>query len=327
MSKNERLNVVEQISLDDAFGEYIAQITIKGLAPRTIKDHRTNFRYFKQFLSLKKKKITYVHEVTKKLCTDYVLYMMEEKVKYDDHQTIETDQTGLSIGTINIRLRSLRAQFNFYVKEGFIEVSPFQDIKPIKEDESEIKFLESQEYRALLKATDRKTFSGYRDYVLLTLLIDFGSRIGETIRLNIDNINFENCYITFPGTITKNKKARVLPISDRMVFLLKRLIDRNKEINDESIALFLSSNGNRLNDSSFRTNLYSYKEKAGLKKRVTPHIFRHTFCVSYLRNGGDLDTMMEISGHKHYKSAKVYLKYIPEVLREKMAKHSPLSER
>lgn len=327
MNKNESLNVVEHITLDDAFSEYIAQITIAGLASRTIKDHQTHFRYFKQYLSLKKKKVTYLHEVTKKLCKDYVLYMKTEKVKYDDHQTIKTDQKGLSIGTINIRLRSLRAQFNFYVNEGFIEVSPFQDIKPLKEDESEIKFLEPQEYRALLKAPDRKTFSGFRDYVILTLLIDYGSRIGETVRLNIDNINFENRYIIFPGTITKNGHTRILPISDRMVFLLKRLIEWNKKINNESIALFLSSNGNRLKDSSFRTNLYNYKKKAGIQKRVTPHIFRHTFCVSYLRNGGDLDTMMEIAGHRNYKSAKKYLTYAPEVLREKMAKHSPLSER
>lgn len=327
MKVNTNTNTNTYITLDDAFSEYIAQITILGFAPRTIKDHQTHFKYFKQFLSLKKKKITYLHEVTKKLCRDYVLYMKAEKVKFDDHQTIKTDTKGLSIGTINIRIRSLRAQFNFYVKEGFIEVSPFQDIKPSEKNEPEIKFLESQEYLSLLKAPDRKTFSGYRDYVLLTLLIDFGSRIGETVRLNIDNINFDQRYITLPGTITKNGHTRVLPISDRMVFLFKRLIEWNKKINDESIALFLSINGTRLKDSSFRSNLYNYKTKAGIQKRVTPHTFRHTFCVTYLRNGGDLDTMMKISGHEHYESAKKYLTYAPEVLRDKMAEHSPLRER
>jgi integrase/recombinase XerD len=326
MKKDKNTTIVNNITLDDAFSEFLAQKTIAGLSLRTINDHKTHYRYFQHFLSVKKKKVTFLHQVTKKLCQDYVLYMKTEKVKYDDHQTINTDQQGLSISTMNIRIRSLRAQFNFYVKEGFIKVSPFQDITPLKVDESEIKFLETQEYCALLRIPDRKTFSGFRDYVLLTLLIVFGGRIGETLRLNIDNINFDNRYITLPGTITKNDHSRILPISDRMVFLLKRLIEWNTKINDESIALFLSSNGNRLKDSSFRYNLNTYKEKAGLQKRVTPHVFRHTFCVSYLRNGGDLDTMMEIAGHISYESAKKYLIFVPEILREKMVKHSPLSE-
>jgi integrase/recombinase XerD len=110
-----------------------------------------------------------------------------------------------------------------------------------------------------------------------------------------------------------------------VAFLLKRLIEWNKEINDEAFYIFLSSRtGERLKEDDFRDRLNKYKKEAGINKDVTPHILRHFFCVDFLRNGGDTRSMMDIIGQSTLTAAEKYTRFNTSILREKKAKHSPL---
>lgn len=102
---------------------------------------RAHFDYFKSFLVRKRKNITYISDVKKRVCQEYISFMKNEKVKYDDHKAIDSDEQGLKPSTINIRISSLKAQFNFYEEEGYIEKSPWSGIKKLKVDEGKIKFL------------------------------------------------------------------------------------------------------------------------------------------------------------------------------------------
>lgn len=316
-----------KIKLDDAFEEYVFQKKIGGERERTIKDHIKHLNYFKEYFKRLKKDIIYLEQIDKKLCQNYILYMMEEKVLWDDHKHIKSDKKGLSPSTINIRTNSLKAQFNFYVTEGYIQDTPWRGIKKLEVDETDTKFLNEKDFSLLLKAPDRKTYHGFRDYCLLNILIDKGPRITETIDLTLDDINLDELYIKFPAPSTKDREFRIVPISKRLGFLLKQLIKLNAEINDEAFHIFLSSKtGKKLDVSGFRENLSKYSKKAGLKESVTPHQLRHTFCVNYLRKGGDTRSMMEFTGHSTPQAAEKYTRFETSILREKMDKHSPLSQ-
>ncbi|WP_227936015.1 tyrosine-type recombinase/integrase [Alkalihalobacillus deserti] len=268
-----------KVKLEDAFQEFLFQKDLEGCKKRTIDDHKTHFYYFLKYLARKKKKLTYVSDVTEEVCKKYIHFMKKEKVKWDDHKTIEKSEMGLEHSTINIRITSLKAQFNFYKTERYIKQSPWGDIKKLKVDQPKIKFLSKEDYSKLLKAPDRSTFVGYRDYVILNILLDNGPRIYVTLNISIEDINLEDGYILYPGEVTKNRRFRVVTMDKRIAFLLKQLLELNKQVNDQAFHIFLSSNGEKLHNSSFRSNLNEYRKRSGIKVSVTPHICRHTFCV------------------------------------------------
>ena len=130
--------------------------------------------------------------------------------------------------------------------------------------------------KALLKQTNRRTYAGFRNYVLIFLLLDTEMRIGEFLGLRVDAIDLMGNIISLKAHETKGKRARQIPFSQKTNRLIRQLLVDIEDFNSEY--LFLTVYGDRLGQQRFRNRLKEYGENAEIEGvRVSPHTCRHTF--------------------------------------------------
>lgn len=311
--------------LSKAYDQFKVAKELEGCRPRTLKDHDEHFKYLMNFCNVKNIKITYLDEVTIPLCRSYIDYMKNEKGKWDNHKFIESNQKGLSETTINIRLRSLKTQFNFYVADGYIDKNPWNSIKFLRTDEDKIQSLSEVHIKKLFKVPDKRTFVGFRNYVIMSLLLDTGLRINELLSLKERDIDFQKGIIHIQARIAKSRVGRSVPISENSINLLMRLIKENSILENRGPELFLSVTGNRLSDSDVRRFLREYRKKAKIEDiKVYPHLFRHTFAKHYILSGGDPFTLQGILGHKTMEMVRLYIQMNEDDLKNQHDHYSPL---
>src|SRR5690606_35015157 len=119
-----------------------------NLQERSIKDHECSFRYFKKYVFKYKQTIKTLNDVTYQDIQDYITYLREEKIKWDDHPDFlkrvqeKGTQVGLEAGTVNKRLRDLKAQFNFWHKHNYIENNVASEVKLLKQKNKSLNLTE-----------------------------------------------------------------------------------------------------------------------------------------------------------------------------------------
>ena len=170
-----------------------------------------------------------------------------------------------------------------------------KSIKNVTEDEEQIEVLTVDELNALLRIPNQREYSGFRDYVLMTVLLDGMTRISETLALQVSNIDFQSQIIMIQAKNTKSRKARIIPIQKQTAQLLKELIAENEEF--ETNYVFVTNCGEQMKSNHFRKRLKAYGEKAGITKNVHPHLFRHTGATMFLESGGDIRHLQMLLGH------------------------------
>lgn len=314
-----------EILIDDAFKEFKTVKSIEGLRDRTLKDHKDQHRYFNEFLSLRFPDIQYLSEITVSICRAYILYLKDEKCKWETHQHIKTHPEGLSNSTINIRLRALKAQYNFYAKEGYISSSPWEGIKLLKSDQKKLEVFSKEQFLKLLSIPNRKTFAGFRNYVLMITLLDTGLRMSELLSLKEHNIDLEGSIIWLGSSKAKVRSGRPIPISARTLHLIHDLMKENTVLPQWDGTLFISVSGLPLCDSSVRQFLKKYAGDAGIETvRVSPHTFRHTFGTHFILNGGDPFSLMKILGHSTIEMTKKYIQMHTEEIQKQHGQYAPL---
>ena len=310
--------------LDVLFEKFCSALIAENAAAKTVENHRNFFKYFLEYLDMHG--IAHdVRNVTKDLVREYLAWTMREKVKFDGHKfKPESSKTkGLSASSANNRLKTLRVFFKFLEDEGIIEVNEIKEVKYVKDDENEPDILSEDEMRALLKAPDLRRWADFRDYVLMNVLIDCFSRINETLQLKWENVDLSQGLITFRAETTKVRKSRTVPISKRTSRLLAELKKENEDFDSEYV--FLSNYGEPLTANHFRKRLKLHAKRAGITKRVHPHIFRHTSATMALEDGMDSTYLRLILGHTDDRSIRKYIHLSDRSIAEKHAKYTPLN--
>lgn len=157
-------------------------------------------------------------------------------------------------------------------------------------------FVPEQKDLKRLKASFKvETFVGFRDYVASLTLLGTGMRIGELCNLTVNDCMLQDRVLYLKGK-TGN---RAVPITPDLVRLLKAWMKRRTqwESGKDSSYLFTSRKGGRMNENAWAKHFRQHREKHGLA-HITPHTLRHTFCTHYLKNGGNIAKLRNISGHK-----------------------------
>lgn len=148
---------------------------------------------------------------------------------------------------------------------------------------------------------------GYRDYVVFCLVMTTGMRIGEVCFLQIPHLQLTERQIYVP---TEGKTdSRLVPITHEMVALLKGWLRRRPESKqaETSPYVFISKYDPKCTPNGFDQRFRKLRNKYHLPA-VTPHTVRHAFCTYYLRNGGNMERLRNITGHSTYEMLKNYLK-------------------
>ena len=215
--------------------------------------------------------------------------------------------SGKSAATVNRKLASVRAFFNFLMNSSLVSSNPTADIKSPKIERKELEYLTLAEVDKLLETPD-DSIRGIRDKAILEVLYATGIRVSELIEADLDDINIRMGFITCDG---EQSKARIVPLGRPARAALEKYIyeARNAFIKDntEEKALFVNYYGSRLTRQGLWKVLKEYGEKAGIEKKLTPNIMRNSFAVHMLQNGADLKSLQELMGHEDISATQAYL--------------------
>lgn len=323
-SVDEERQVDRDLSPDELFDVFIAAKQAEGRADRTILDHRKNYRYFRQWLDKMYPGIN-PRDLDATVFREWITYLQNEKVAYEGHPTSPQQYVGLAPGTINIRLRSLKCMFKFLHDEGYLETNPTARVKLVRVEDDGVQTFTIQQVKLLLAAPDKRTYAGFRDYVLMLMLLDTGMRINEALKLRHDDVDLKTLSISIAAKISKTRKARHVPISKKTARELARLIAEVKLNFDNIDNVFVSNYGEKYYDNYFRTRLKMYAEKAHIRGvRVSPHTFRHTFAKMFILNGGDPFTLQRILGHSDISMSKRYVTMFADDVKAVHRRATPL---
>ncbi len=215
--------------------------------------------------------------------------------------------SGKSAATVNRKLASIRAFFNYLMQAGLVASNPTADIKSPKIDRKELEFLSIQEVDQLLELPD-DSLKGIRDRAILEVLYATGIRVTELIEANLEDLNMRMGFITCAG---EQSKARIVPLGRPARAALENYIyDVRPQLlkdNKEEKALFVNYYGQRITRQGLWKVLKEYGVKAGLKQQLTPNLIRNSFAVHMLQNGADLKSLQELMGHEDITATQIYL--------------------
>ncbi|RJE90705.1 recombinase XerD [Paenibacillus sp. 1011MAR3C5] len=222
--------------------------------------------------------------------------------------------------TIDKYLRGWRAFFNFMTAEGFILENPYDSVVKYKPEKRIIETFSKPQLKALFAAPDKSKFTGYRDYVLMMLLLDTGVRISEAEGIIIPNINWRERRIKVYG---KGRKERYVPFQKTLEKHLKQYVEI-RELLDHDF-LFVNIDNTSMKVRTMQENIQDYGISAQINGvRVSPHTFRHTMAKMYVMNGGDPLSLQAILGHASLDMVRNYVNLFSNDISRKHERYSPL---
>lgn len=218
--------------------------------------------------------------------------------------------------TQNYYLIALRAFLKFLRKRGIEALSP-ERIELAKVPERSLDLISATELRRLMAAPDKKTLEGKRDSAILELLFSTGLRISELCGLSIDDVDLTRDEFSVRG---KGDKVRVVFLSDTARAAVQDYVKNRKDLDG---ALFVrygrkANDGGdmRLSPRAVQRLLKKYAAAAGITRKVTPHVIRHSFATDLLSNGADLRSVQALLGHANIGTTQVYTHVTDKHLRE-----------
>jgi len=304
-------------TLDQAFELFLSLKKAEGVRSRTFRDYEPLMRQFRRWLIREYPDTVLISDINTGMIRSYVVYLREE------HVNERSGEVGLSPYTVNVRVRFMKAFFNAMFREDIIDANPMNSVKLMKVDEDTFDPLSDEEIERLLAVPDTKEYAQWRDLTAIYLILDTGMRVAEVCGLEMSEIDFKSRTITLPSSKNKNRRPRVLPLSNTVAKMLYELVTESKTYFDKEY-VFLTNAGLQYQPDTFRRRLHMYKEKAGIEKKVTPHGLRHMWTRNFLMNGGNLYVAQRILGHQCLSTTRKYFQMTEEDLRDQHAQFSPI---
>jgi integrase/recombinase XerD len=293
------------LTLDEMFQKFMTAKKTEGLASRTLDEYYNNYGYLKGFLGTDMTN----ENVTTEDFQGYIGYMLHEKE--------------LAPMTVNIRIRNMRAFIRYCNKKGWINEPIHEDFKPIKTPEDTLESFTPGEVMRMLDVIDDSTYTGFRNKVIIYVLLDTLVRISELCAINRKNVNLDTGEIFLEAMDTKTRKARIVPITEPTIELLKEYMEITEDFEDGH--LFLTYDGHEINHATVRIDLRDLGREAGVKKRVSPHTFRHTGALWYIKNGGDPFSLQKTLGHTDMSMTRKYIQMSNMDVQGQHKKFSPIN--
>ena len=205
--------------------------------------------------------------------------------------------------TINRKIATLRAFFDFLLRQRVIEQDPMLKTKALKTDRTLPQFVKEPEMTNLLdKVEFPEGFAGMRDKLVMELLYGTGIRLSELIGLKDSDVNAYEATITVLG---KRNKHRIIPLN---VSLLHEIQAYQAEKNAQFICenLIVSDTGNPAYPVMIQRITKRYLSLVTSLEKKSPHVLRHTFATHLLNRGADLNAIKDLLGHTSLAATQVY---------------------
>jgi site-specific recombinase XerD len=293
---------------------------LRGMSPHTIHSYRDSIVLLLRFLSVQRKK-----PVTGLDLTDldppgiiaFLSYLEQERKN--------------GVPTRNVRLSAIHAFFRFVASRNPEHLDLAQRVLGIpfkRARQRAIDYLEYEEIDTILKAINRATLQGSRDYALLATMFNTGARVQEVADLRACDLQ-----LTKPFQVRlfgKGRKERYCPLWPQTATVLRSFCkQRNLDLRSEA-CVFLNHRDQPISRFGIR---YILARCLGLacedapnlrKKRLHPHSMRHSMAVALLKSGVDLSTISHLLGHASPTTTNRYAKVDLEMKRQAIAKVKPV---
>jgi site-specific recombinase XerD len=295
--RRERMDTALSVLID----LFAATKEIEGKSPRTIRWYLGMLESFANFLG----EGSSANDLTLDNGRAFVASLRARSVRYVDHPRKHPEEGGLAPSTIHAYVRCLKAFGSWLADEGLVSSNPFTRLKRPKLPLPVIEILSDDEIERIMQGINPSTILGSRLYIIVLLLLDTGIRASELCSLTLDNTHIEEGYIKVCG---KGSKERHVPIGSSLRKALIRYVNAwRPEPTDERVEeLILSINGYPLTYDGLAQAIKRLGKRVGIP-RLHAHLFRHTFAVRYLMNGGDVMTLKLILGHTTLEVTQVYM--------------------
>jgi integrase/recombinase XerD len=213
-----------------------------------------------------------------------------------------------SASTVRNHIKVWKTFFTWCFQEELLDKNPVLRLSSPRADRRIIPAFSDEQVAKMLACFDLSTDIGFRDYLILLLLLDTGIRLSEIAGLDV--VSVQDGYIKVFGKGRKEREVGVHP--DVSKLLWKYIHKYRKPKHEDEPALFLSSShksaGSRIGMGGVKHIIERVKAVTGITDmRVSPHVFRHTFAKMYLKAGGDVFSLSREMGHSSTQTTNIYL--------------------
>ena len=255
----------------------------KGRSLKTVENYD---HYLSVFLEYSK--VSVPRDITESLIREYRLWLNRKDLKKK---------------TQNYYLIALRSFLKYFTKRGLKVLSP-EVIELAKVGERSIDLITPEELTRLLEAPDVSTLQGLRDKAVLETLFSTGLRVSELCSLPRDlDLRAEEFSVRGKG-----EKVRVVFLSPEAKNTIKKYLEKRKDVDNDQMF--------PMTPRSIQRIIKHYALKAGISKKVTPHVVRHMFATDLLSNGADLRSVQMLLGHANISTTQIYTHVTDKALRD-----------
>ena len=280
----------------------------RGLSENSITSYENDINKLKSFLN-DKGKISPLN-----VSADYIkefVYNISKEVKANSQSRI---------------ISGLKSFYDYLLFEKLIKINPVSNIESPKLRRKLPSTLSIEEINSMINNIDKTKKESERNIAIIETLYGCGLRVSELINLKISDLYFEEDFVKVTG---KGNKQRLVPVSEvNKQCINTYLINSRTKLNIDSRSsdiIFLNRNGYKLTRAMIFTIVKSLSKKAGIKKTISPHSFRHSFATHLLENGADLKTIQQLLGHESITTTEIYMHLDNKALVNVMKKFHPRS--
>jgi integrase/recombinase XerD len=234
---------------------------------------------------------------------------------------------GLEASTQARMISGIKSFFKYLILEQEITRNPAELLEVPKIRRKLPEVLSTNEIDKMLGQIDKSKPEGERNYAMLELLYSCGLRVSELVGLQISNLFFDDGFIKVQG---KGSKQRLVPINKKAIkytnIYLKEIRNKLHIVKNQEDIVFLNNKGKALSRIMVFYIIKALAEKAGIRKVISPHTFRHSFATHLVEGGANLRAVQEMLGHESITTTEIYTHIDRTFLKDNILKFHPRNQ-
>ena len=225
-------------------------------------------------------------------------------------------------------ISGIKTFYKFLILENDIQQNPAELLETPKLTRKIPIFLNVEEIDQLLSLIDRSNNEGERNMSMLETLYSCGLRVSELVNLKITDLHLNSDYVKITGKGNKERLVPIGKIAKKLILNYLTTIRVKYPVKKEFVdILFLNRRGGKLSRVMVFYIIKDLADKAGIKKTLSPHSFRHSFATHLVEGGADLRAVQEMLGHESITTTEIYTHLDRQFLRDNILSYHPRNKK
>lgn len=285
------------MSLEQLKEGFLLEQACRNNSKRTIQYYSENIN--RLIVHLQEQGISDADGLTKESIQRYIMHLRGAK-KWSGMAQETSD--GISSKSLQTYVRAIKVWLTWTYQEGYINDPSVINIKLPRAKRTAIEIIDDTELRKIIEYLQDKAQNKLRDLVLVLMLYECGLRLSEIVGLKLSNVKLSDNKLKVLG---KGDKERVVVFGANLSRLIYKYVNMERPV-CKTDALFIMKGDKPVTTTAVKRLFRNLQIKLDMP-RLHPHLFRHTFCTTYLRKGGDIFALKVLTGHESFQILNMYL--------------------